>query len=689
MEEYIKNHQHVLKECESLIKEREVETTSDAVGDSAVFRKEANELYKNKQNLSKALRLYTLSVQAASTDSQDLSLALGNRSALTFELKYYYLCLRDINSALLLSSTTPDLSKRLLLRKAKCFHRLSDKMSFTQVCTKLCDGPVPLIPAETQMLEKLGESFPSKDIQSAADEKPILVHMGPKAGLPSASSSIEMKVSETKGRYIQARKNISAGSVLMSEMPYVAVLLPDYWPTHCYYCLLSLDEIPLFCTRRECKVCYCGVSCQRKSYEEYHRFECSLLDTVVNTGIGHLAYRVIAATGYSTLMSHRKASHPGTHGSSPVEPLSEDLPAASYDAVYNLVTNEEHILPADLFQYKKTALLLLLCLLDSDFFPSNIRLLEHPDVVYVGTLLLRHVQQLICNAHAITVVDSMRTAEKGANEKVMSQRQEKLASAIYPTASLMNHSCAPNILASFVGPRLIVKNSVDLKAGEEVLNCYGPHYQKMERKERQQSLLSQYYFHCDCQPCIDESSCVSSLKALSCVKCSGRALLISESEAKCEVCQQVYDARSQLKRLMQARQLLEDASVMSSDKGIATVQRAREMLDGVVHKHSMELANAFDLEAKLSASQGNMAGCAKCLQSSISILEHVYPEQSIERAHEYHKLSEVLCNTKQYPRALRYAQQAKSIFTKQYSPSHDLVREVELLCTQIKIYGLH
>ena len=58
----------------------------------------------------------------------------------------------------------------------------------------------------------------------------------------------------------------------------------------------------------------------------------------------------------TVLLAHRKASHPGTHGSSPVEPLSEDLPAASYDAVYNLVTNEEHILPADLFQYKKVGL---------------------------------------------------------------------------------------------------------------------------------------------------------------------------------------------------------------------------------------------------------------------------------------------------------------------------------------------
>lgn len=67
-------------------------------------------------------------------------------------------------------------------------------------------------------------------------------------------------------------------------------------------------------------------------------------------------YKPFVVMFATVLLAHRKASHPGTHGSSPVEPLSEDLPAASYDAVYNLVTNEEHILPADLFQYKKVGL---------------------------------------------------------------------------------------------------------------------------------------------------------------------------------------------------------------------------------------------------------------------------------------------------------------------------------------------
>ncbi|KAF6038463.1 hypothetical protein EB796_003230 [Bugula neritina] len=71
-----------------------------------------------------------------------------------------------------------------------------------------------------------------------------------------------------------------------------------------------------------------------------------------------------------------------------------------YDAIYNLVPNEEHIQPADDSKYKKTALALVLCLLNSQFFPPEVSSLEDTDVVYVASLLLRHIRQLICNAHA-------------------------------------------------------------------------------------------------------------------------------------------------------------------------------------------------------------------------------------------------------------------------------------------------
>ena len=81
--------------------------------------------------------------------------------------------------------------------------------------------------------------------------------------------------------------------------------------------------------------------------------------------------------------------------------------------------------------------------MDSQFFPGAIQL-DHPDVIFIGTVLLRHIQQLICNAHAITVM-----SRDSIDEPVSTLSQDKLASAIYPTASLMNHSCKPNIIARY------------------------------------------------------------------------------------------------------------------------------------------------------------------------------------------------------------------------------------------------
>ena len=67
--------------------------------------------------------------------------------------------------------------------------------------------------------------------------------------------------------------------------------------------------------------------------------------------------------------------------------------------------------------------------------------------LYIGSLLLRHIQQLVCNAHAITEV---KVTEPGEQTLVQETSQVRVATAIYPTASLMNHSCDPTIISRYV-----------------------------------------------------------------------------------------------------------------------------------------------------------------------------------------------------------------------------------------------
>ncbi|EFN62504.1 SET and MYND domain-containing protein 4 [Camponotus floridanus] len=105
---------------------------------------------------------------------------------------------------------------------------------------------------------------------------------------------------------------------------------------------------------------------------------------------------------------------------------------------------------------------------------------------------------LVCNGHAITKINV--TADDHEN-KLLIEEQIRIATAIYPSASMMNHSCDPNIINSFLDQTLIVKAIQDIKEGEEILHCYGVDFRRMPKAERQESLESQYYFTCNCKAC--------------------------------------------------------------------------------------------------------------------------------------------------------------------------------------------
>lgn len=62
--------------------------------------------------------------------------------------------------------------------------------------------------------------------------------------------------------------------------------------------------------------------------------------------------------------------------------------------------------------------------------------------LFVSSLILRHTLQLISNGHAITKLNL--TALE--NDKVATEQQERIATGIYPSVSMMNHSCDPNII---------------------------------------------------------------------------------------------------------------------------------------------------------------------------------------------------------------------------------------------------
>ena len=113
---------------------------------------------------------------------------------------------------------------------------------------------------------------------------------------------------------------------------------------------------------------------------------------------------------------------------------------------------------------------------------------------YIGALILRHIVQLVSNAHAVT---ELQDSEEDTVEQV------RLATAIYPSVSLLNHSCVPMIVNNFSGKVLTVRSTRAVSEGEEITNCYGPHHRRHPYSDRQRMLRQQYYFRCQCSACSD------------------------------------------------------------------------------------------------------------------------------------------------------------------------------------------
>lgn len=74
--------------------------------------------------------------------------------------------------------------------------------------------------------------------------------------------------------------------------------------------------------------------------------------------------------------------------------------------------------------------------------------------------ILKALLQVLFNS--IAIVPQQHTAAS-----------DRIAVAIYPTASLMNHACVPNVALNFHGAALTAHVTDDIPPGTPILHCYG------------------------------------------------------------------------------------------------------------------------------------------------------------------------------------------------------------------------
>uniref|UniRef100_A0A914UI58 SET domain-containing protein n=1 Tax=Plectus sambesii TaxID=2011161 RepID=A0A914UI58_9BILA len=386
-------------------------------------RNSGNEAFGRKKVIE-ALRLYNQALQSAPHLSPEFFLALGNRSAALRDLNKLKECAEDIDRVLEAqeSSTIPTSTlERLRARRSEVLSQLH-----------------------------------VKEEDDRATESAPQLFIGCNPSVPSLSKAVDIRFSKEKGRHLIANRKLAKGSVVIVEDPYAKVLLPHCALSHCHFCCRELPLNHLPCTTCIEEVNFCNEQCRDEALLKFHSIECGNVEKLNNIGLGYLAVRLVLCSDVDQLIeydlaSDRVKSMQRVFGSSPADVYS----SSDFRSVASLESHDDDGETASNEEVELTAVKLTRFLRENGYFssarcwPANISTKEQ-DVIVVRALV-GLVRRLICNAHAVTkVVDSLPyTTDETESQEVLDRNEVYIASGLFPTTSLANHSCIPNLFSRY------------------------------------------------------------------------------------------------------------------------------------------------------------------------------------------------------------------------------------------------
>ncbi|XP_054273214.1 SET and MYND domain-containing protein 4 isoform X2 [Macrosteles quadrilineatus] len=454
----------------------------------AVQRRGEGEREAKKGRHERALLLLTQAVIRApppgsgssSNGGLSLPMALWSRAFILRELSEHHLCLADVQLAL--KEKLPDnLRTEAYWLMAECYRELEEPMR-AKVALQVALKTLP--PEDNSWRNKIEEALKSlsndkPQLTSPADDVTLLE--GPHPHLKGLSSALSLCSDEQAGRYIVARQPIRSGDVLAVEPAHIACLLPDKFGSHCHHCFARLRSA-VAC--RHCAgLAFCSVAC-RDAAQVYHQHECRYMDLMIGSGMSILCYIALR-----TITQQKYKYWQKVRNKQPVNP--------DYNNLANLVTHADKRKADDFVSRTLMALFLLKILEHSGYIPSE----DCDDDklsgmrLFLGSVLLHLLQCLQFNAHEI--YETMYKSELDFT----SSKINYIAVGVYPSVALLNHDCYPAIARYFRGKEIVVRAVRPLKPGDIVAENYGPVFTFRTQAERHRSLLSRYWFKCECKAC--------------------------------------------------------------------------------------------------------------------------------------------------------------------------------------------
>ncbi|KAJ8712222.1 hypothetical protein PYW07_005064 [Mythimna separata] len=493
------------------------------------YRNLGNKAYQRGHNYT-AWQYYNLALMYAPLESETFSLAISNRSAVFASLKKYKECISDIE--MVFSNTYPK--------------SLKDKLDKRQ---KSC---------EKALLE---DEYPEFHDEEDEEIRDIFTFKGTKhEKFVDASSKLRVKYTPEMGRHVIAEEDIQVGEILVQEAPFVSVLLKDQMIFTCANCFsrtANLYPCP-YC----CMSLYCGKKCVMEAWDDFHFFECPLLVFLLNnshfTKLELLALRATVKsrmahsqlpTFFRTVDKLDARCYGENLGCTMTEEGKLVYSSKYFESIHTLATNVEKRDVSDLFQKAVSAAVLMHILAVKNFVA-----MENPEIrrnlkIYTANTLMRHLMTAPTNMHGIT--SNIEDEDGNYVDEV------NIGCGAYPFLSLINHSCAPNVVRfTKLGTNIVTLFALrPIKKGEQILDNYGysemlrdvemysgviaknipmegparvelkassdipslhkkAHHAVHTREARQKILRSQYKFTCICEACTEDYPLYQDLKTV-------------------------------------------------------------------------------------------------------------------------------------------------------------------------------
>ena len=525
---------------------------------AAHHRTRGNAHFQKKSYLT-ALGEYNLAIMQAATeaekDDHHLPMVYANRSATLFYLKRYELCIRDTELAIE-TGYPKDMQYKLFDRQGKCylclgkgekavasFQQAQEGLTKAKLDENTCNKWQAVLSKQLEEARTLTENGVAEDGQPQS-KVPQLKNNHNKT-FPSVSAAVNVAWKSNIGRHMVANDDITVGDVLVVEKPYTSVLYPEFYATHCYNCQCRVLA-PVPCTQCS-SVVYCSLHCRDTCWESIHKYDCQCL-TLYGPGwcgrIGHLAARLAMVTGWPELLKYRTQVingqiQPGEKERQGISELA--VYGNNYHAIHNLVTNAKQRTADGLFDFTVFAVFLLKVLQLGQMVPEvdNQQICE-TRLCNLGGMLLHHLQLIQCNAHAIKEVQRPTDFQD--------LQLTDIGIGVYPTASLINHSCDSNTELLFYDNVIVSRATRNIRNGEEVACSYGPSFFNTEYRERVISLKFRYSFDCKCRACRQKwpqwQQVEASIPKLLCQGCGidlPQVSLQKKTIVKCKQCKHSQD----------------------------------------------------------------------------------------------------------------------------------------------------